>query len=291
MAILRRKIDGAGDMQSVVRTMKAVAASSINQFENAVKSLAEYDHTVAQGLGAYLMTYGTTLSPSIREGRSETGRVGAVVFGSEQGLVGPFNEVVAGFADEKLSSLTDAPAIWAVGRRVHACLAGKGLPLAGLFCVPSSVKAITPLIGQILAECAEGRLRPAVTELHIYYNRPAPGTAYRPVGQRLLPLDKRWLRERATPTWLTSNLPEVIGDGVAVLRALIREYLFVTLYRACAESLAAENSSRLVAMQRADKNIDERLDQLRRRFHRLRQSTIDEELFDVISGFNALSNE
>ena len=71
----------------------------------------------------------------------------------------------------------------------------------------------------------------------------------------------------------------------------IREYLFVSLFRACAESLASENASRLAAMQRADKNIDELLEELNRTFHRLRQSGIDEELFDVISGFEALSGE
>jgi F-type H+-transporting ATPase subunit gamma len=75
------------------------------------------------------------------------------------------------------------------------------------------------------------------------------------------------------------------------LRALIREYLFISLFRACAESLASENASRLAAMQRADKNIDELLDDLNRTFHLLRQSSIDEELFDVISGFEALSVE
>jgi F-type H+-transporting ATPase subunit gamma len=75
------------------------------------------------------------------------------------------------------------------------------------------------------------------------------------------------------------------------LRALIREYLFVSLFRACAESLASENASRLAAMQSADKNIDELLEELNRTFHRLRQSGIDEELFDLISGFEALTAE
>ena len=82
-----------------------------------------------------------------------------------------------------------------------------------------------------------------------------------------------------------------MGGGTATLRALIREYLFVSLFRACAESLASENASRLAAMERADKNIDELLEDLNGTFHRLRQSGIDEELFDVISGFEALSEE
>lgn len=88
--------------------------------------------------------------------------------------------------------------------------------------------------------------------------------------------------------WPTKNLAEVKGGDTATARALMREYLFVSLFRACAESLASENASHLVAMQRADKNINELLENLDGTFHRLRQSGIDEELFDVISGFVAL---
>ncbi|MBN2034223.1 MAG: F0F1 ATP synthase subunit gamma, partial [Deltaproteobacteria bacterium] len=100
-----------------------------------------------------------------------------------------------------------------------------------------------------------------------------------------------WRRELSRLPWPTKNLPEVMGDDTETLRALIREYLFVPLFRACAESLASENASRLAAMQRADKNIDELLEDLNGTFHRLRQGGIDEELFDVISGFEALHVE
>jgi len=89
---------------------------------------------------------------------------------------------------------------------------------------------------------------------------------------------------------LSENLPEVLGSGVETMGALVREYLFVSLFKACAESLASENVSRLAAMQRADKNIGELLEDLNGRFHRVRQSGIDEELFDVIAGFEALAS-
>jgi F-type H+-transporting ATPase subunit gamma len=61
------------------------------------------------------------------------------------------------------------------------------------------------------------------------------------------------------------------------------------LFRARAASLASENASRLAAIQRAEKNINELLDDMNATFCRLRQSSIDEELFDVISGSEALS--
>jgi F-type H+-transporting ATPase subunit gamma len=220
------------------------------------------------------------------------------VFGSDQGLVGQFNDVVADYAVKTLAALPAKPEVWAVGERVHARLADAGLPLTGLFTVPNSVKAITPLVGQILVE-SEAHRSPSTTlrtgqdevyELHLFYNRPTSGAAYAPVNQRLLPLDETWRRNLAELSWPTGNLPEVMGDGITTLRALIREYLFVSLFRACAESLASENASRLAAMQRADQNIDELLEELNGTFHRLRQSGIDEELFDVISGFEALTN-
>jgi hypothetical protein len=66
--------------------------------------------------------------------------------------------------------------------------------------------------------------------------------------------------------------------------SIIRDFLPST------ESLASENASRLAAMQRAEKNIDELLEDLNGTFHRLRQSGIDEELFDVVAGFEALAD-
>jgi F-type H+-transporting ATPase subunit gamma len=67
--------------------------------------------------------------------------------------------------------------------------------------------------------------------------------------------------------------------------------LFILLFQACAESLASENASRLAAMQRAEKNIEDMLDEMNRRFHRIRQESIDEELFEVISGYDALARD
>jgi F-type H+-transporting ATPase subunit gamma len=290
-ASLRRKIGGAGDLQSVVRTMKALAASSIGQYEKSVRALADYYRAVELGLGACVRESGPEPLIAERTRQTVAGVIGAVVFGSDQGLVGQFNDVVVDYAVKTLAALSAKVEVWAVGERVHARLADAGLPLMGLFTVSNSVKAITPLVGQILVESEMRHSQGEVTELHVFYNRPTSGAVYAPVSERLLPLDENWRRKLVELPWPTGNLPEVMGGGTATLRALIREYLFVSLFQACAESLASENASRLAAMQRADKNIDELLEDLNGIFHRLRQSGIDEELFDVVSGFEALRVE
>ena len=196
-ASLRRKIDSAGDLQSVVRTMKAVAASSIGQYEQSVRALGDYYRTVELGLGVCFRGTGSAALMTGETRQTDAGAIGAVVFGSDQGLVGQFNDVVADHAVKTLAALPGKPEVWAVGERVHARLADAGLPLVGLFTVPNSVKAITPLVGQILVESETRRSQGEVDELHLFYNRPTSGAVYAPVNQRLLPLDEIWRRKLA----------------------------------------------------------------------------------------------
>ena len=287
-ASLRRKIGSAGDLRSVVRTMKALAASSIAQYEKSVAALADYYRNVELGLGACLRASEPTATIAEPKIPPEARTISAIVFGSDQGLVGQFNDVVADYAIKTLVALPGTVQVWAVGERVHARLAEAELPLAGLFGVPNSVQAITPLVGQIQVESEARLANGGHAALWVFHNRPKAAALYEPMSQRLLPLDADWRQGLAKIRWPTKNPPEVLGGGTTLLRALVREHLFISLFRACAESLASENASRLAAMERADKNINDLLEQLQGSFHQLRQSGIDEELFDVISGFEAL---
>lgn len=288
---LRRKIDRAGELKSVVRTMKALAALSIGQYEKAVRALSDYYRTVELGLVVCLRDAVEPRPAAGRERQDDqvNGSVGIIVFGSDQGLVGQFNEVLSDFTVKSLATIPGRKRVWAVGERMHARLNDAPLPVEGLFDVPNSVSGICPLIGQILTASESHHSADGVTHLHIFHNRPISGAIYKPFCQRLLPLDETWLRKFAGMPWPTKCIPETMNARDITLRALIREYLFVSLFQACAESLASENASRLAAMQRAEKNIGELLEDLTRRFHQLRQDSIDAELFDVVSGFEALT--
>jgi F-type H+-transporting ATPase subunit gamma len=290
---LRRKIDGAADLEGVVRSMKALAASSIGQYDKAVQSLDDYYRTVELALVACLHQAGPIPLAEVKlppHERPNEGKIGAVVFGSDQGLVGRFNEVIVEFAVHELKTLPGKTTkIWAVGDRAHALLADTGIALVDLLSVPTSVDAITPLIGKILLKGEAALDQGVVEEVYVFHNHPKFGAVYEPVGKRLVPLDRIWQHKLAAMAWPTKNLPEVIEGTELALPAFVRGYLFVLLFQACAESLASENASRLAAMQRAEKNIEDILEDLNRTFRRVRQESIDEELFDVISGFEALT--
>ncbi|QVL34073.1 F0F1 ATP synthase subunit gamma [Telmatocola sphagniphila] len=283
---LRRKISGANDLEAVVRSMKALAASSITQYEKSVLALTDYYRTVELGLAVCLRMPGNFGRNAIV---SRAKAVNAVVFGSDQGLVGQFNDRLADFVVQALNTLPGEKHIWAVGERIQSRLADVGFSSVGVFGVPSSVTAITPLVGQILVECEAHYEKGEIGEFYLFHNHPQAGASYEPVSQRLLPLDEKWRLRLVHLPWPSGNLPEIIGNPEAMLRVLLREYFFVSLFKAAAESLASENASRLAAMQRAERNIDEILEVLNQTFRRQRQATIDEELFDVLAGYESLS--
>ncbi|MDQ2777973.1 MAG: F0F1 ATP synthase subunit gamma [Pseudomonadota bacterium] len=293
IAALRRKIAGAGDLHAVVRTMKALAASSIGEYERSVRALAGYDRVVSLGLGECFRQARTRADAAPEPvAAGAAARVGVIVFGSDQGLVGPFNDVIVDHALAALATLPGQPRVWAVGERVQARLKEAGLDVVGTYAVPGSVEAIAPLVAQIQIDSEADRADGApdrLGQVRVFHNRPLAGSLYEPVGQRLLPLDAAWQQSLAAVPWPGKIGAEVLDHGATTLRALIREYLFISLFRACAESLASENASRLAAMERADRNIKDLLENLHGSFHRLRQGSIDEELFDVTAGYEALA--
>lgn len=289
---LRRKIGGAEGLKSVVRTMKAMSAANIGQYELAVSSLGDYYRTVALGIIAYFREEKIETGNEMKETKKKNEKlICAIVFGSDQGLVGQFNDSLTDFVSQSLKVLPGKKEIWAVGERVQLLLSDVGFLTTNFFPVPNSVNAITPLVSKILIESQELHEKENINEFYIFHNQPKQREGYVPVIQRLLPLDEKWKNSFEEIQWPTNKIPQVAGGIKPTLLALIREYLFVSLFKSCAESLAAENASRLQAMQRAEKNIEELLDDLSHNFHRLRQSSIDEELFDVVSGFEALKGD
>jgi len=125
----------------------------------------------------------------------------------------------------------------------------------------------------------------------LFYARPVSGAWYRIRGVRLLPVDEEWINGLRARRWPTHVAPMFTMDQAQLFQSLIHEYLFVSLFRAFAESLASENASRLASMQVAEKNIEDRLRVLTAESRQLRQETITSELLDSIAAFEALRDQ
>jgi F-type H+-transporting ATPase subunit gamma len=77
-------------------------------------------------------------------------------------------------------------------------------------------------------------------------------------------------------------------DLESILEWLLPRYLEFTVYRALAESAAAEMGARMTAMDSASKNAGEMIDKLTLTYNRARQARITKELIEIVSGAAAL---
>lgn len=284
---LKGKIQSAQDLLGVVKTMKALAAISIRQYQRAVESLAEYNRTVEMGLQIVLrQSREATATP-----KSRTARLGAIVFGTDQGLCGQLNSIIASHAMEEMEKTgvsRENRIIIAVGMRTADLLEDSGQRVAEILTTPGSTAGITHMVQDITILLEDWRFKKQIQQMHLYYSEYLSGASYRPKALRILPVEEAWLKKLQQKKWESRTLPIFTMEWENLFRALIREYLFVSIYRAFANSLASENASRLAAMQSAEKNIEERLEELHLHFHRQRQMTITEELLDIVAGFEAL---
>jgi F-type H+-transporting ATPase subunit gamma len=288
---LQRKIASAEALQSVVKTMKTLAAVHIRQYEQAVESLAVYNRTIERGLHVVL-----TARPerAVIARAVADPRLGALVFGSDQGMCGQLNEQVVAHALAAMDDLGTSAAertVAAVGGRVAARLQEAGQAVDACCAMPGALPGVTPMVQELVLHLEAWHTQRHIERLYLFYNRHLSSATFRPHTVHLLPVHHAWLTTLVTEAWPTRVLPTFTMDWERLFTALMRQYFFVSLYRACAESLASENASRLAAMQGAEKNIDDRLAELRAQFRQQRQAAITAELLDIVAGCEALTQQ
>jgi F-type H+-transporting ATPase subunit gamma len=288
---LKRKIKSTQDLASVVRTMKALAAVNIREYERATRSVSYYNRIIEMGFQIVLRE-GTEgmLAGDFKSGES----LGAIVYGSDQGMVGQFNEQAASHAVQimdEMGIMRKDRLVLALGERIHQSLKGMEQPVDNILPLPGSVGGITSLVLDALIIIDGWLEKKKIEQIILFYNKPASGASYNPHMNYLLPIDPEWLRSLQQRKWESRSLPFYSMERDRLLSSIIHEYLFVSLYRTFAESLASENASRLASMQAAEKNIEERLEELNKQYHHQRQSSITSELLDIVSGFEVLMND
>lgn len=294
---LKAQINSTQDLQSVVKTMKALAAVSIQQYESAIKSLRQYSHTVELGLQILLSqpAFAREAWQFLHTDVAADGELGIMIFGSDQGLCGQFNQQIAQHLGNYLghppTPIEPHHIVAAVGARPVPPLQDLGITVDERLAVPSNVGEITAIVQDLLLMIEHWQEEKAVDRILLFYNHPTSSASYESQIVQLLPLDQDWLRRLQDRPWDNKGLPTVLMDAEILLSKLVQQYLFITLYQALAASLASENASRLAAMQSAEGNIRDRLTDLTGQYRQQRQSAITAELLDVVSGFEALTEK
>ncbi|MFN2323434.1 MAG: F0F1 ATP synthase subunit gamma [Trueperaceae bacterium] len=290
---LQRQLRSTETLRSVVGTMKALASVRIGQVRRADRALEVAETTLERAFQVLVRRepgLARALAAAATAPEAGSGAWGAVLFGSDHGLCGPFNERLARRADAHLVELASAaapPRLLAVGRRLRPKLAALGHPVDRVVSLPASISATGDAVLEV-AQVIEGWQREhGVVRVFVVHHQPTSGVGYRTRTIQLLPLDVAWLRELAERPWPTEQLPMLGLSGERMLRGLVRHHVAHVLVRAFAASQAAENAARLAAMEAAESNVDERLGELRHAAAQERQNAVTEELLDVQAAFQA----
>ena len=287
---IRRKIESAEDLYSVVKTMKALSAVNIHAYEKAVQSINKYFQNVEIGLQIVLKKNPEMLmAPTKIIGDI----AGIIVFGAQKGMAGNFNlpvvNRVKNWIETKDLHLKPPHMVCSMGDRIREQLKDIGLFPEDSFDLPAFRYHIDSTIQDLLLMIENWRFQKNVSIIQLFYNKPLRGTSFQATTLQLFPMDMNWLKMLAKRGWPTRSIPLYTMPTAELFNRLVRQYFFIILFRAFIESMASENASRLMAMQKAEQNIEERLDNLNSQFNQQRQKAITDELLDIIAGFEALT--
>lgn len=278
---IQKSIHSASSLESIVSTMKAYASSNIMHFQNAADASRSYGEVLSDSL-YMLFAQDDEPQPALLE---HEGLTIHLVFGSDFGLTGRFNERIVEYALPLIPAGKNDRMI-AIGYQIKMRMQRKH-KVEQFFSVPQTEEGITPVVQRILLSIDEWRKERPIGRILLYYNKPIGKASMKEVQETLFPLDLAGL-SRKPKDWNSKSLPVVLMDRERVLSDLIQQIFFISLYRTFCFSLVTENASRLASMQSAEKNIQERLEELEFVYRRERQSQITEDISDIISGYKAI---
>jgi F-type H+-transporting ATPase subunit gamma len=294
---LRSGIHVMEDLQVVVRTMKAMARVALRRYETARESIHDYAANVDLALHAFLQERRfseTGELPSFLAAGTEPAaeRVGLILFGSDHGLCGTFNERM----QRRHADLLEHRGLdhrlcrhVVVGRRLSALMGEDRDGAGGDVGLPHSVEGIAPLIQKLMLLIEQWRFgAEPVEQILIIHHRMVAAARSEVAVRQLLPLERSRLQRLWSVPWPSQARPMLFGQPADLFSAILREMVTVTLHQAAIESLASENAARLDAMHAAERHLEERLADLNLEYRRERQSAITAELLDVVAGFEAL---
>lgn len=287
LEILTRRIRATEDLQSLVRSMKTLSAISVRHLDRAEASLREFRRTIDLGLQVVLRGYEAHPGPATGKPRAEA----MVVFGSDRGLCGNFNETVVELAARHLARHKPPGAsihVLAVGAQVAARMESLGVAPREVCSLPGSIHGLAEACERILIRIDGLRQTAGVERVETIFNRRDEEGDIGPSAHVLLPIGIDHVRGLARRKWPSRRLPTYTTGPDELFSWLVRQHLFASLYQAGLSSMASENAARLAAMQRAERNISDRLADMTADYRRLRQDAITTELMDIIGGYEAL---
>jgi F-type H+-transporting ATPase subunit gamma len=278
---LQRTLDSVKALGEIVNAMRNLAAIYVRRAESALEAIRPYSEVVETCLAVLLDR------SAVREsGGSTAGRRMALVFASDQGLCGTYNERVVQAALSFKKETDDDVDLLVIGRRGYEILTMRDIEPVLSAPSPTGLEGVKIQIPELAADILEKYIELGAVELYFVYNAYEGMGRFRENVRRVLPPTQDMLDQGRADAFRSE--PLLTAAPAELLGSFIEEYFFIELYRALVESHCSENGARLLSMTSAGSNIDDRLIGLTRQYQSVRQDTITAELLDVVGGAEAL---
>ena len=283
---LNKRIKTTTDLRGIVSTMKMLSSVSVGQFEKALKSLNQYNEnlqTAFQGLFAQ-EKFKYTPPTHFRDKK----KVLVIAIGTDNGLVGRFNRDIINTMKKNLSFEKNQIKLITVGKRLAPLALSDNYSVISSYNNSNTVKEISTLSTAILTKIDQSVRGEGFSCVWLLYTL-RKNTGLEVQIEQLIPFQESLLTNLKTKKWSGKTLPLVTANYNELFSALIREYLTIVLAHALTSSLVAEHYTRMMHMQQAEKNIDEKLNELQLIYQQARQNQITDELIDIVSGAEAIN--
>ncbi len=278
---IRRRIRGVQNTAKITRAMEMVAASRMRRAQErglAGRSYAEKIQQVIADLAALPET-GGALHPLLQ--RRPVVKIAIVHITPDRGLCGGLNTNINRLAANFILEQTVPVTLITVGRkgldfmRRHSCnILAEFTQLGDR---PSLLDTL-PISHIIIEDYSKG----VIDLVYLAYAQFVSTMLQRPVLKQLLPVEPASIPQ-------VQNVDYIYEPGSdAVLDGLLPRFVEMQVYHAILESIASEQSARMVAMRNATDNAKELIEELTLLYNKVRQESITKELLDIAGGAEAL---
>ena len=278
---IRRRIRSVQSTAKITNAMSMVAASRMRRAQQRGLQGRPYAQQI-RGVMSHLMALpqsGESLHPLLQQRPVQ--RIAYLHITPDRGLCGALNSNMNRAAHQFIVEQTAPVEVIAAGRRGRDFMARTGKELRAVFLDlgynPSLLDTL-PISRVIMDDYISGR----VDQVYIGYSDFINTMFQRPLIQQLIPLEPAPLEPLYNVEYIYEPAPE------AVLSALLPRYVEMLVYHAVLESIASEQSARMVSMRNASENAKAMIENLTLTYNKARQEMITKELLDIVGGVAAL---
>ncbi|HUV52251.1 MAG TPA: ATP synthase F1 subunit gamma [Dehalococcoidia bacterium] len=280
--LIRRRIRSIKSTAKITKAMEMIAASKMRQAQLRVLAARPYAEKM-RGVLADLSAQPKSqdeIHPLLQH--REVKRIAVIHITSDRGLCGGLNANVnrktASFVLEQKFPV----AITAVGRKGRDYMARYGREIRAEFTQMGDQPTLldtTPISRVVIDDYTKG----VIDEVYLSYTQFVSTVNQRPVLWKLLPIEPASIEQTENVEYIYEPAPAI------VLEKLLPRYLEMQVYHAILESIASEQSARMVSMRNATENANEMIDELTLVYNKARQELITNELLDIAGGILTLS--